>query len=267
MLPDLQQPAADLLATFGEQRVTSFALVLARVAPLFLLAPMFSSKLVPARVRGIVAVAIAVGLSSVVSAGQVIPTDVYGLGGLLVKELMVGGVYAFVLGAVFAAVSVAGSFIDVLIGFSFGGLVDPVNGTQSSVFTTAYGLIATLIFIVIGGDAWVIGGLAKSYDVVGLTELPSLKMMIDGAGAAFAQIFVSAIQIAGPVILALVLTDAAFGVISRVMPALNVFQVGFPAKIVVGMLLVGATMPFVAGWLAENIQQDVGTALQTLRVG
>ena len=267
MLPDLQQPAADLLATFGEQRVTSFALVLARVAPLFLLAPMFSSKLVPARVRGIVAVAIAVGLSSVVSAGQVIPTDVYGLGGLLVKELMVGGVYAFVLGAVFAAVSVAGSFIDVLIGFSFGGLVDPVNGTQSSVFTTAYGLIATLIFIVIGGDAWVIGGLAKSYDVVGLTELPSLKMMIDGAGAAFAQIFVSAIQIAGPVILALVLTDAAFGVISRVMPALNVFQVGFPAKIVVGMLLVGATMPFVAGWLAENIQQDVDTALQTLRVG
>ena len=207
MLPDLQQPAADLLATFGEQRVTSFALVLARVAPLFLLAPMFSSKLVPARVRGIVAVAIAVGLSSVVSAGQVIPTDVYGLGGLLVKELMVGGVYAFVLGAVFAAVSVAGSFIDVLIGFSFGGLVDPVNGTQSSVFTTAYGLIATLIFIVIGGDAWVIGGLAKSYDVVGLTELPSLKMMIDGAGAAFAQIFVSAIQIAGPVILALVFSS------------------------------------------------------------
>ena len=69
MLPDLQQPAADLLATFGEQRVTSFALVLARVAPLFLLAPMFSSKLVPARVRGIVAVAIAVGLSSVVSVG------------------------------------------------------------------------------------------------------------------------------------------------------------------------------------------------------
>lgn len=267
MLPDLQQPATNLLAEFGEQQVVAFFLVLARITPLFWLAPFFSSKLAPARVRAIVAVALAIGISPVVSKGQIMPTDAMGLAGLVFKELLIGGIYAFVLGALFAALSVAGSFIDVMIGFSFGGLVDPVNGTQSSVFTTAYGLIGVLIFIVIGGDTWVLSGLAKSYDVVGLTEMPSLALMVQEATSAFANIFVSAVQVAGPVILALVLTDAAFGVISRVMPSLNVFQVGFPAKIVVGMLLVGATFPYIAGWLDGQLQEDIVAALQALKVG
>jgi flagellar biosynthetic protein FliR len=67
--------------------------------------------------------------------------------------------------------------------------------------------------------------------------------------------------------LALILTDAAFGMVTRVVPTLNVFQVGIPAKVVVGLLLVGASMPFVAGWLGDQLQTDIGLALDTLRVG
>jgi flagellar biosynthetic protein FliR len=66
--------------------------------------------------------------------------------------------------------------------------------------------------------------------------------------------------------LALILTDAAFGVVSRVVPQLNVFAVGFPAKVVVGLLLIGVTLPFVAGWIATELQRDVGSALDTLKV-
>jgi flagellar biosynthetic protein FliR len=264
---DLRAPASQLLAQFGEQHVVAFFLVLGRLSPLFVLAPLFSSRMVPARVRGIIAVALAVGLSPVVAQHDKLPVDVMTLAGLLAKEILVGAAFAFALGALFAAVSVAGSFIDTMMGFSYGGLVDPINGTQSAVMSTAYGMIGILVFIAIGGDAWVIEGLARTYDVVGLTQFPSLGRMISGAGAAFISIFGSAIQIAAPVILALTLTDAAFGVVSRVVPQLNVFQVGFPAKVVVGLLLVGATLPFVAGWLANELQNDVGTALQTLRVG
>lgn len=266
-MTDLRQPVADLLAEFGEQHVVAFFLVLARLSPLFVLAPLFSSRLVPARVRGIVAVALAIGLSPVVMRGELLPLDVLRLGELVVKELLVGFAFAFVLGALFAAVTVAGTFLDTMIGFSFGGSIDPINGVQSSVLSTAYGLVAVLIFIAIGGDAWVIEGLARTYDVVGLTEFPSLGRMVSGAGQAFIAIFSSAVQIAGPVMLALVLSDAAFGVISRVVPQLNVFQVGFPAKVVLGLLLVGATLPFFAGWLADELQTDVGMALKTLRVG
>jgi flagellar biosynthetic protein FliR len=259
-MPDL------VLQQFGVQAVTGFFLVLARVTPLFFFAPLFSSKLLPRRVRGIVAVALAIGLAPVVVGGQHLPTDAWTVAELVLKELLVGMGFAFALGALFAAVSVAGSFLDYLIGFSFGSLVDPVNGTQTTVLAQLYSLLGVIVFIAINGDAWVIGGLAHTYDVVGLTQMPSLGSLVGGAVDAFVTIFSSAVQVAGPVMLALVLTDAAFGLVSRVVPQLNVFGVGFPVKLLVGLILLGVTLPFVGGWLADEVQTSVSQALRTLHV-
>ena len=84
---------------------------------------------------------------------------------------------------------------------------------------------------------------------------------------AFSGIFVPALEIAAPVVIAVTLTDAAFGVVSRVVPQLNVFAVGFPAKVTVGLLVLGVSLPFAAGWLSDELQRSVGAALETLRVG
>ena len=73
--------------------------------------------------------------------------------------------------------------------------------------------------------------------------------------------------ICAPVLLALVITDAALGVVTKVVPQLNIFAVGFPAKVAVALLLIGASMPFVAGWLSDELQHSVSDTLQTLRVG
>ena len=254
------------LAQFSEQQLVGFFAVLARISPLFALAPLFSSKSIPPRVRGIVAVALAVGLSPVVAKGADLPTDPWGLAGLMGKELLVGAAYAYALAALFAALEVAGSFLDTLIGFSFGALVDPLTGNQNAVLARMYSLLGLMIFIAIGGDTWVIQGLAKTYEVVPLDQAPAIGTLVAGAGHAFASIFLSAIQVAGPIILALILTDAAFGVVSRVVPQLNVFAVGFPAKVTVGLLLIGVTLPFVGSWLAGELQQSVLQALQTLKV-
>jgi flagellar biosynthetic protein FliR len=262
----LQSSASTLITEFGEQRVLAFFLVLARVSPLFLLAPLFSSKMVPPRVRGVIAVGLAIGLSPVVATGTDLPTDVMGIGSLLGKELLVGGAFAYALAATFAALAVAGSFLDTTIGFSYGSLVDPVNGAQSAILSTTYSMIGLMIFIAIGGEAWVIKGLARTYDVVSLTQYPSLAHIVQGASGAFVQVFTSAFEVAGPVLLALILTDAAFGMVTRVVPTLNAFQVAVPAKVVLGLMLVGASMPFVAGWLSNELQADVRAALDTLRL-
>jgi flagellar biosynthetic protein FliR len=265
--PQLQNSAATLITEFGEQRVLAFFLVLARLSPLFLLAPLFSSKMVPARVRGVIAVGLAIGISPVVSADTHLSTDIMSIGSLLAKELLIGAGYSYALAATFAAVSVAGSFLDTTIGFSYGSLVDPVNGNQSAILSTAYSMIGLMVFIAIGGDAWVIKGIARTYDVVSLTEYPSLNHIVSGATDAFTQIFTSALEVAGPVLIALILTDTAFGMVTRVVPTLNAFQVAIPAKVVLGLMLVGASMPFVAGWLANELHNDVRIALDTLRVG
>jgi flagellar biosynthetic protein FliR len=264
--PQLQNSASTLIGEFGEQRVLAFFLVLARISPLFLLAPLFSSKMVPARVRSVIAVGLAIGLSPVVSTDTHLPTDIMGIGSLLTKELLIGAAFAYTLAATFAALAVAGTFLDTTIGFSYGSIVDPVNGNHSAVLSTTYSMIGLLVFIAIGGEAWVIKGLARTYDVVSLTQYPSLGHLIDGASGAFVQVFTSAFEVAGPVLLALILTDAAFGMLTRVVPTLNAFQVAIPAKVILGLVLIGASMPFVAGWLGTELQNDVRLALDSLKL-
>jgi flagellar biosynthetic protein FliR len=157
--------------------------------------------------------------------------------------------------------------MDTMIGFSFGSLVDPVTGTSSSVLQQTYSMLGLLVFIAIGGDGWVVKGLAETYDIVPMDQMPDLGALVAGVDSAFVGIFAAAIQVAGPVLLALILTDAAFGLVSRVVPQLNVFGVGFPAKVTVGLLIVGASLPFVAGWLADSLQGSVSDALSALELG
>ena len=259
-----------ILAEFGEQQVLGFFLVLARVSPLFVLAPLFSSKLLPARARGIVAVGLAIGIAPIAlnagSGAADLPTEILPLAGLILKEMLVGLGFAFALGALFAAIQVAGSLVDTMIGFSFGALVDPVTGTNGGVLNQLYALVGVIIFVVIGGDAWVIQGLARSYEAIPLADSPAIGTLVEGAQVAYSGIFAAAIEICAPVLLAAVLTDVAFGLVSKVVPQLNVFAVGFPAKVTVGLVLVGASMPFVAGWLGDELQGSVAAALKTLQV-
>lgn len=255
-----------LISQIGEQQAAGFILVLARISPLFLLAPLFSSSLISGRVRTIVGLALSVGIAPIALRGRTLPLDISSLGGLLIKEIMIGLAFAFSIAVLFAAVTTAGSFLDSLVGFSYGSLVDPLNGTQGTVLAQLYSLLGVMIFIAIGGDGWAIEGITKTYQLVPITKYPKLGSLIGGTEHAFAAIFVSALELAAPVVLALVITDAGFGVVSRVVPQLNVFAVGFPAKIIVGLLVLGASLPFAAGWITNQLQQSVGSALQTLHV-
>ena len=260
---------ADILAQFSEEQVAGFILVLARVSPLFILAPLFSSKMVPARARGIVAVGLTIGIAPIATnagAGQHIPMELWSLGGLVLKELLVGLAFSFSLAALFAAIQVAGSLLDTLIGFSFGALVDPITGTNGGVLNQIYALIGAMIFVVINGDAWVIQGLAKSYEAIPLADAPDMGTLVEGAQVAFVGIFGAAVEVAAPVMLAVLLSDVAFGLVSRVVPQLNVFAVGFPAKVTVGLVMVGASLPFMAGWIGDELQSSVAAALHTLKV-
>jgi flagellar biosynthetic protein FliR len=214
----------------------------------------------------VIAVGLAIGLTPVVVGDQKISMDAWTYAGLIVKELLVGGAFAFALGAMFAAIGVAGTFLDYFVGLSFGSLVDPVTGTNTTIISQLYSLVGVIIFIAIGGEDWVIAGFARTFDIVGLTESPSIGTLVAGANEAFVGIFSAAVQIAGPIMLAMVLTDAAFGVVSRVVPQLNVFGVGFPVKLILGVLLIGVTLPYLGGWISAELTDSVSMALHTLKV-
>ena len=179
--------AERLLAQFGEQQVIGFFLVLARVSPLFLVAPLFSSKIIPARARSVIAVGLAIGIAPLAvnaGGGADLATDVWTLGGLIVKELLVGLGFSFT-PRCSPPCKWPGSLLDTFIGFSFGALVDPVTGTNGGVLNQLYALVGVMIFVAIDGDAWVIQGLARSYEAVPLTSAPDIGTLVEGAQLAF----------------------------------------------------------------------------------
>ncbi len=256
-----QLTLSTLLNEIGSDKVTGFFLVLARVSPLFVLAPLFSSKMMPARVKGIVAVGLSIGLTPIAVHGQTLPTDPMAVAGLLVVQVLVGLAFAFAVGMVLAAVEAAGSLTDMVAGFSFGSVVDPINGNPGGAMTNLYSLVGLAMFIAIGGDAWTLRGLQRTFDLVPLTKAPAIATLTSGVEQAFGTIFVAAVEVCAPVILALLITDVAFGMVSRIVPQLNVFGVGFPMKVGVAMLVVAASLPFLGSFMSEQIANAVGTAL------
>jgi flagellar biosynthetic protein FliR len=255
-----------IVAQIGARNITAFFLVLARVSPLFVLAPLFSSRMVPARVRGIIAVALAIGLTGVAAHGQKLPGAPLEVGALMLEELLIGLAFAFAIGALFAAVEAAGSLVDFSAGFSFGATIDPINGNQGGIMSQLHSLIGAVTFIAIGGDAWMLRGLARTFDLVPLARAPQLHSLVAGAVTAFSSLLVSALEVAAPAMLALLITDVAFGMVSRVVPQLNVFAVGFPLKVGVAILVVTAAIPFLGGWMSDQLATSVGTALHSFHV-
>ncbi len=177
---------------------------------------------------------------------------------------LVGLAFAFSLAVLFAAVEAAGAFADLGAGFSYGNEIDPFSGNAAGAFSSLYSLMGIAVFFAIDGEAWVITGLDRSFQLVPLTAMPQISTLIGGTVRVFSTIFASALEIAAPVVIALLITDVAFGVVSRVVPQLNVFAVGFPAKVAVALLIVGASIPFVGGWLSDQMSTTVGAALSAL---
>lgn len=255
-----------LVDAISGDHVVAFLLVLTRITPMFLIAPLFSSPQLIPRVRTSVAVALAIGLTPIAAHGQAPPTEPLAVVGLMLEGLLVGFAFAFAIATVFAAVQGAGVLADSLSGFSYGATVDPVNGNQGGALTNFYALVGLAVFLAIGGDAWMLKGLEATFVAIPITRGPQLTPLVAGAVGEMASVFIGAVEVAAPVLLALVVTDIAFGMVAKVVPQLNVFAIGFPVKVGVALLVVMASLPFLGGWITSQLDSSVGAALHSLQL-
>ena len=251
----------DGLPQIASAQIVGFMLVMARIGPLFMLAPVFSSRMIPGRVRAMVAMAIALVLAPVANHGQHLPTDSLAVTPLFVKEVTVGLAFALAVGVLASAVQAAGSLLDTLVGFSFGALIDPFDNSPAAILGQLYSIFATMIFLLTGGDHIMIMGLAKSYDIVPLGKVPAVSHLAALATTDLTSVLVVGLEIAAPVMIALLLADIAFALVSRAVPQMNVFAVGLPAKVLIGFATVAASLPFLATHLQDQLQEFVLRAL------
>lgn len=234
---------ADFL-TFGAAKLQMFLLVLLRASGLFLVAPILSNKTVSVPVRVAVAAVLSLLIASTIDPATVpVAGSLVELAALAARETLVGGVIGLWFALIFYAVQSAGAIIGYQIGFAIANFLDPVTQNQVSIMGEFWFLIASMVFLAINGHHLIIQAFYDSFELI-----PAGQAALNGgAGELLIQysgyVFVLAVKLAAPVIVCLFLTDVALGTVSKMMPTMNVFIMGIPIKVGMGLLVLGLSLP------------------------
>ncbi|KPG83450.1 flagellar biosynthetic protein FliR [Frigoribacterium sp. Leaf415] len=214
------------------------------------IAPPFSYRAFPARVKAMLGIGLALAVAPRVTPGYVsLETGPFVMA--LVLELVVGAVLGFLVFVAFAAVQAAGSLIDLFGGFTLAQAFDPQSMVNGAQFTRLFQMTALALMFATGGYQLIIGGLTRSFDAVPLGLGMDLSRPVELLTTGVSQLFLSTIQIAGPLCVVLFLADVGLGLLSRVAPALNAYAMGFPLKILMTVMLAGGVFLALPGVVAS----------------
>lgn len=214
-----------------------------RVLAVFTSAPIFSSRAFPVRARIGLALLISIAIQPSISGQAAISVTGPQAFGAAVQQVGVGLAIGFAVRLIFAAVELAGEVVGFQMGLNFASFFDPTLNSQSSAVARFFGQMAALLFVVLNGHLMVTMAIVRSFEVFPLDQnfLEALKVMkLYMLGA---HVFASGLWIALPMIGMLMFVNLGLGIISRVAPQMNIYAIGFPVTLSVGLIGITATLP------------------------
>ena len=240
--------------------IVAFIFPLARILALLVAAPPFNNPALPMRVSLLLGLAIAMAIAPVLPAMPVIE-PASGLGLLiLAQQMIIGFAMGFTLRLVFSAVDMAGNLISNQMGLGFATAYDPQSASQTVVVSEFLGMLALLVFMAIDGHLMVIATLTRSF-----TVLPIGGAIANGSWSNIANaggvIFSSGILLALPVVVTLMITNTALGVLMRVAPQLNLMAIGFPITIILGFAALFISMSHLGAPLQQLLEYGLDSML------
>jgi flagellar biosynthetic protein FliR len=214
-----------------------------RVLAVFSAAPIFSSKAFPVRARIALAFFIAFAAQPSLQGQPVISINGPEALGAVIQQVGIGLAIGFTVRLVFAAVELAGEVVGFQMGLNFAAFFDPSLNTQSSAVARFFGHVAAFLFIVMNGHLMVMMAVIKSFEAFPVDQnfLDALqKMKLYSLGS---DLFATGLWIALPMVGMLMFANLALGIISRVAPQMNIYSIGFPITLSVGLIGITATLP------------------------
>ncbi|MDZ7591916.1 MAG: flagellar biosynthetic protein FliR [Rubrivivax sp.] len=242
------------MLTFTEAQVLAWITPLLwpflRALALFTALPVLGTRMVPTRVRiglaALIAIAAQPGLSEPPPAVAAIALDSPLALLLVVQQLVIGLSLGVAVRVVFAAVEFAGEIIGLQMGLNFAGYFDPLSASTATAASRFFGAIVAWLFIVINGHLLVVAALGQSFAAfpVGPEPFAFVREMQPQRWAA--EVFSMGLWIALPMVTMLLFVNIALGTISRVAPQINIFAIGFPVTLGLGLLGLLLTLPMLA---------------------
>lgn len=225
-----------------------------RILALFSSAPLLYHKAIPHRLK----IALAAIITFVVAPS--LPAATGDPGWLLVQQLLTGLAIGLGLQVTFAAFELAGSLLGLQMGLSFASFIDPQNSHETPLIGSFLSLMATLVFLAINGHLMMIAGIAESFRVIPIGSAAPSVPGIHTLVVLGAEMFRIGLHLALPVLATMLILNLALGVLARAAPQLNIFAVGFPATILIGLASFVLIMPLMAPFLETALQRGLGLA-------
>jgi len=227
------------------QYLPNLLLIFCRITSFFMVVPIFSAKNVPMTLK--------IGLSFFITliAFSTIDKTIIVMDGIFLidamKEIVIGLLLGFVGYLFFTLVQIAGSFMDMQMGFSMANIIDPMTGAQSPIIGNLKFMLATLLFLSLDGHYYFLRAIIDSYKWVPLSNQAFVHIyngqVSDFLLTTFSIVFSLSFQMAAPMVTALFLVDVGLGILTRVAPQFNVFVIGMPLKILIGFILLTLLFP------------------------
>ncbi|BAL92857.1 putative flagellar biosynthesis protein [Actinoplanes missouriensis 431] len=227
-----------------------------RTGAWMMLCPPFSSRLIPVQVKALLSVGLTLPMAPYLR--DTVPSlDTQDLIFSAALQFFVGATLGFITLMLFAALQAAGDLLDLFGGLTLASAYDPLSLSQSSIFGRFYNLVAVTLLFASDGHQLILRGFLQSFRTMpldtGFNTETSTQLLVRGV----AEMFLAGLQIAGPLIAVLFLADVALGLLNRVAPALNAFQLGFPVKIFLVVTLSGLAITMLPAVLNVLVEKAV----------
>ena len=234
--------------------VEAVMLAAVRMTAFLVIAPPFSYNGIPARIKAMLGIGLAIAVAPRITPGyEALDTGPFLAS--LVMQLVIGAFLGFLVMIAFSAVQSAGNLIDLFGGFQLAQAFDPQSMVNGAQFTRLFHLAALALLFSTDGYQLIIGGLMRTFTAVPVDVMVDISPSADAIVTGASQMFLAAVQIAGPMIIVLFLADVGLGLLTRVAPAINAFALGFPLKILITVLFAGVVflaLPRVVAALTET---------------
>ena len=222
-----------------------FLLIFVRISGIFMLAPIFGSRNITGRIKaGLALIITYIIFPLIFNVNTVIPDYFLSYFFLVMGELVIGLILGFVSSLIFSAIQMAGQLLDMQIGFGIINMLDPLSGQQLPLIGNFKYILALIVFLSMNGHHVLLAALFSSFKLIPVTGMVINVAIADFMIEMVGNMFVLALKVSMPIIVSLLLTDMALGILARTMPQMNIFVVGVPGKIIIGIFVLSMALPF-----------------------
>ena len=239
------------MITFTEQQLLAWITPLIwpflRALALFTTLPALGTRTVPMRVRIGLAAFVALAAQAALPAPPAVPLESPLALQLVAQQLVIGLALGFSVRLVFAAVEFAGELVGLQMGLNFAAFFDPLTAATSTTTSRFFGTTIAWLFIVGNGHLLVVAALIASFSAFPVGPEPFAFLVRTAPHRWGAELFATGLWIALPMVTMLLFVNFVLGAISRVAPQINIFAIGFPVTLTVGLVGMLFTLPALQG--------------------